>query len=127
VGKAAGRSRADETLAAELAVGRTVTEAAKAAGISEATAYRRLREKSFNDRVSELRSVMVKTAAGRLADGMTTAADVLRKLLTSKTEGIRLRAACAMLDQAVKVTELFDLQERVAELEEALKQQAAGR
>jgi hypothetical protein len=118
--KGTGRTRADESLAAELARGATVAEAAKTARISEATAYRRLEQPEFNARVSELRSAMVKTAAGRLADGMTEAADVLRKLLTSASEGIKLRASVALLEQCVKLTELADLQQRVAELERRL-------
>lgn len=119
--KGTGRTRADETLAAELARGATIEAAAKAAGVSEATVYRRLRDGAFAARVAELRGTMVRTAAGRLADSMSEAADVLRKLLASGSEGIQLRASVALLDQAVKVTELFELQQRVAELERRLE------
>jgi hypothetical protein len=122
--KGTGRTRADEVLAAELARGATVVEASTTAGISEATAYRRLQQKDFQTRVSELRSQMVRNASGRLADGMVHAALVLRRLLGSKTETVQLRAATAVLEQAVRIAELTELQEKVAELQEAFKRQA---
>src|SRR5262249_20620564 len=99
-------------------------DAARKAGVSEGTAYKRLKTPTFQARVRELRSEMVKTAAGKLADAMTEAAEVLRKLLDSSSEGIQLRAAVALMDQCVKVVELAELQERVEFLEGALKQQA---
>jgi hypothetical protein len=116
-----GRRNADETLAAELAAGKTVRDAAMAAGVAERTAFRRLEDAAFKARVTELRGQMVTRASGRLADGMTAAADVLRQLLTSKTEGIRLRAADRLIELGLKVTELAELQQRVEELERRLE------
>jgi hypothetical protein len=115
-----GRGSADEALAVALAAGKPVAEAAKTAGVSEATAYRRRCDETFAARVRELRGAMVASAAGRLADGVAEAADVLRKLLASESEGIQLRAAVALLEQTVKVVELSDLQERVADMERRL-------
>jgi hypothetical protein len=116
-----GRRNADESLAAELAAGKTVREAATAAGVSERTAHRRTADPAFKARVTDLRTQMVTRASGRLADGMTAAADVLRKLLTSKTESIRLRAAERLIELGLKVTELAELQQRVEELERRLE------
>lgn len=112
-----GRNSADERLAAELAAGRSVKDAAAAAGVSERTAFRRLADPVFKTRVTDLRGEMVATAAGRLADGMTGAADVLRALLGSADEHVRHKAAVKLLELGSKVVDLAELADRLAELE----------
>jgi hypothetical protein len=112
-----GRRDADDRLAAELAAGKPVRDAAKAAEVSERTAYRRLENPGLRARVSESRDAMVAAAAGRLADGMAAAADVLRDLLGSQDEGIRLRAASQLLTHGLRVIELAELERRVSDLE----------
>ncbi|MCE9566056.1 MAG: hypothetical protein K8U57_28890 [Planctomycetes bacterium] len=112
-----GRTGADERLAAELAAGKTVKDAAISAGIAERTAFRRLTDSAFAAQVSALRGEMVRAAAGQLVAAMGEAADVLRSLLSDPDARIRLGAAVKLLDQAVKVTELSDLQKQVEELE----------
>ncbi len=114
-----GRHSADDALAAELAAGRTLRDAAAAAGMSERTAHRRLQDREFVARVAALRGVMVRAAAGRLADGMTQAADVLRALLASADEHVRHKAAVKLIELGVKVAELAELEQRVADLEAA--------
>jgi AcrR family transcriptional regulator len=113
-----GREPADEALAVALAAGRTVADAATAAGVSESTAYRRLRDPEFRARVTELRDEMVSRAAGRLADSMTEAADVLRALLADADPHLRHKAAVKLIELGVKVTELADLERRVEDLEQ---------
>ena len=115
-----GRRSADEKLAADLAAGKTVREAAVTAGVSERTAFRRLEDAVFKARVAELRSEMVRTAAGRLADGMTEAAGVLRAGLIHADPHIRHKSAVKLIELAVKVTELAELERRVEELEQRL-------
>ena len=95
-----GRSDADEALAAAIAAGRTVRDAAATAGVSERTADR------------------------RLADALGEASDVLRALLTSGEDRVKLRAASEVLTQGLRVAELVELQRRVEELER--RQNAAG-
>lgn len=112
-----GRSGADERLAAELAAGKTVHDAATAAGIADRTAFRRLADHTFKARVAELRSAMVATATGRLVDGMTEAATVLRSLLDSTDEHVRHKAAVKLIELGLKVTELAELEARVNRLE----------
>ncbi|MGC4051924.1 MAG: hypothetical protein QM757_21490 [Paludibaculum sp.] len=116
---ARGRISADDALAAALAAGQTVIAAASTAGVSERTAFRRLDDPAFRARVAELRAGMVSTAAGRLADGMGQAADVLRALLAHKDPHVRHRAAAKLLEVGLKVVELAELEQRVAELERA--------
>ena len=113
----AGRRSADEVLAAELAAGKTVREASAAAGVAERTAFRRLEDAVFKDRISELRSAMVTSAAGRLADGMTEAANVLRALLADADPHIRYKSATKLIELTLKVKELAELETRMVELE----------
>ena len=112
-----GRLPADERLAVELASGKTVRDAASVAGVAERTAHRRLNDPEFRARVTSLRDEMVSRAAGRLADGMAAAADVLREQLAGTDEGIRHKAAVKLIELGLKVTELAELESRVSELE----------
>jgi hypothetical protein len=120
-----GRRTADDALAVALATGRTVREAAAIAGVSERTATRRAADTAFRRHVAELRREMVQAALGRMTDGMTDAADTLRKLLKAKKESVRLGAARAICEKACKLRESAELEERIAALE-ASKESAAG-
>jgi hypothetical protein len=85
-----GRRKGDAALALALASGRTVRDAAEAAGIGERTATRRVADADFRRRIAELRGQMVSRALGKIAEGMTEAADTLRALLTAEGESVRL-------------------------------------
>ena len=112
-----GRQSADDRLAAELACGKTVRDAATATGVAERTAHRRQSEPEFRAKVADLRAGMVSAAAGRLADGMTAAANVLREQLGSADEHLRHKSAVKLIELGVKVAELTDLERRLSELE----------
>lgn len=115
------RASADERLATELAAGKTVRDAAGTVGLGESTVYRRLADPAFKARVSEIRSLMVSTAAGVLADGMAEASQVLRKLLAHKDPNVRRLAAAKMIELGLKVAEVAALEQRLAALESVLK------
>jgi hypothetical protein len=164
----AQRSRFD-ALAARVAAGDTIREAAAALNVAERTAYRWAAEATFKDKVSELRSAMFAAAAGRLADGMGTAVAVLRRLAAADVRKLyhpdgrlklphewdddtaaavvevraedettkgkngkvvarvtkaklsdKLRAAQLVVDLGLKVTELTNLEGRVADIEARL-------
>ena len=121
-----GRKSNDELLAAELAAGKTVKDAADAVHVSERTATRRMADPDFRERVSLLRGEMIGRAAGRLADGMGEAAGVLRALLTDADANIRFRAAGKLIELGVKVVELSELEQRVVELEAYLAETSKG-
>ena len=76
--------------------------------------------------MSELRGEMVSAAAGRLADGMSEAAGVLRSLLADSDPHIRHKAAVKLIELGVKVVELSELEQRVVEMEQYLAKTAAG-
>ncbi len=113
-----GRRNADEALALALATGQTLRAAADLAGIGERTAARRWADRAFRGRVSALQWEMVRRSVGRMADGMTEAADVLRRLLAAESENVRLGAARTLLDLGLQMREVVDLEQRLAELEE---------
>ena len=117
-----GRRNADEALALALAGGQTLRAAAEAAKIAERTATRRMADPAFRRRVTELRGDMVQRSLGRMAEGMSEAADVLRQLLAAKSESVRLGAARSLLELGVKLRESVELEERLR----ALEARAAG-
>ncbi len=113
-------------LVVALARGDTVAAAATAADVSEATAYRRLREPEFRTQLDEARAEMLATAVARLTAAATAAADTLRALLSSDSDFARLAAARSILELGVKLREHQDLAERVAALESRLEPREEG-
>jgi hypothetical protein len=55
-----------------------------------------------------------------MSDGMASAADVLRTLLSAQSESVRLAACRAMLELGVKLRDAVDVEERLAALESNL-------
>ncbi|MDB5310283.1 MAG: hypothetical protein JWO38_4485 [Gemmataceae bacterium] len=93
----------DEILAHALATGGTVARAAKTAGISESAVYHRLREPTFQVRVSEIRAVIADAVVGTITDRMMGACDTLYRLLASNSETVQIRAAKTLIELAMKL------------------------
>ena len=115
------RKGGDAVLAAELAGGATVADAARAAGLSEATAYRRLRDEGFKRQVEEARSEIVGRAVAKLTGASVRAVETLEALLDSEMDFARLGAARAILDVGIRMREQHDLAARLDELERQLE------
>jgi hypothetical protein len=113
-----GRRKGDAALLVALPEGQTVRAAARAAGIGERTATRRLADPAFRRRVADLRADMVERALGRAARGMSAAAVTLRQLLRAEKESVRLGAARALLALTVKLRESVEQEQRLRALEE---------
>lgn len=111
------RRNADEHLAARLAAGARVADAARQAGVSERTAYKRRADPVFRQRVQELRSAMIAAAVGKLADGMDEAAAKIRELVQSKDEKVALAAATKLLELGLKGSDAVNVDERLTDLE----------
>ena len=105
------------TFVASLAAGRTVAEAAQAARISERTAYRLLADPAVKAEVVKARGSLTENALGVLCDAMRRAAEVLDKLLNSKTETTRLAAARSIIQLGVDVRSAVDMEARFVALE----------
>ncbi|HEY7312930.1 MAG TPA: hypothetical protein VH643_26435 [Gemmataceae bacterium] len=123
-----GRRNADDQLLMALACGVTVENAARQAGISPATAYRRLADPAFRQRLQGLRGDMVSRTAGTLTAAATEAVRTLLELLKSTASAaVRLGAARVVLEMGMKVREVADLEERLAALEKAAAEDAKER
>jgi hypothetical protein len=120
---AAGGRKNDDLLATALAVGGTVEGAAHHAGVSERTAFRRLQDPAFRERIAGARRRMFEQAAARLTARSTSAADALGDLLGADSESVRLGAARSILELGAKLREAVELEARVAELEVAVRRQ----
>jgi hypothetical protein len=121
------RRNADAALIAALAAGRTVETAAREAGVSVATAHRRLADGGFRAQVDAARRETVTRALGIVAEGATAAGATLRLLLGAESESVRLGAARALLEHAVRGLETLDIEARLTALEERLQTKEARR
>jgi uncharacterized tellurite resistance protein B-like protein len=108
----------DELLAALLAAGKTVADAAQSVGMSERTAFRRLSDSDFRRRVSAVRGQMVDAVVGRLVNASTKAVETLASLLGAESESVRLSAAKAIVELSCRLREAGELEERVLTLEQ---------
>jgi hypothetical protein len=114
-----GRRNADQALLVALACGATVEAAARTAGVSPATVYRRQQDPEFQKRVQEFRSDMVQRTAGMLTAAAMEAVKTLLELQkTTVPAAVRLGAARSVLEIGIKVREVADLEERLAALEQ---------
>ena len=111
------KKAADAALIAHLAAGVSPAGAAKLAGVSEATTYRRLANPTFRQRVEDARAELWKRAMAVLSKSAVEGAIVLRRLLRSDDSKIRLQAAKIVLEQGIKVRDMVDIAQRVAALE----------
>jgi hypothetical protein len=113
-----GRSSADSALVAALAGGSTIEDAARRAGVSARTAYRRVGEPDFRKRVTEVRAEMLSQSVGALTVAARAAVHTLMLLMQPiESSSVRLGAAKAVLELGAKLRESEHLEHRVAELE----------
>lgn len=105
---------------AALAAGASVVAAAKVAGISEATAHRRLREPETRKLVDDARAEILSRAVAKLTTSSTEAADTLRRLLYSESDFVRLAAGRCILELGARLREHQDLAARTTALEARL-------
>jgi hypothetical protein len=121
------KKAADAALIAHLAAGVSPAGAAKLAGVSEATAYRRLANPAFRRRVEKARSDFWDRALGVMSKGASESAIVLRKLLRSDDGRIKLQAAKVLREQGMKVRERVELEQRLDELEKLVDERKERR
>jgi hypothetical protein len=114
------RRGSDGLLLAALASGSSVERAAKAAGLSIRTAYRRLADPGFAARLAQARDELLLAALGELAVCASEAVATLRELLSAPDDRIRLAAAKSTLEQLLRLRETLTLSQRMATLERAL-------
>jgi hypothetical protein len=120
-------NRRDELLLAALASGTPVEQAAKTAGVSKRTAYRRLADPRFASRLAQARDELISSALGELVEGASKAVKTLRSLLDAEDERVRLAAAKGHLEQLLRLRETLALNQRLAALERALQNRSGNR
>jgi transposase-like protein len=117
-----------QAAALALAAGGSAEEAAAAAGVNPRTVKRWRKDvPGFQAFVNALRYEATDRVMGQLVGGMLGAAATLRQLSQEGTsEGVRLRASVALLEQAARLRddivfewELADLRKMIGELERA--------
>lgn len=120
------RQGADDRLVTLLASGRSVADAAQEVGLSEATAFRRLRDADFVRQLSIARAALWDAALGALSNASVRAVTTLVALLNSESDTVKLAAAKCVLDLGTKLRESCDFDTRLAILEEARDERATS-
>lgn len=116
-----GRKNADSAVALALACGATVENAARKAGVSERTVYRRLDDPAFRGRIEQLRIDMVQGAVSMLTAAALESVKTMLELQNGNTPpGVRLGAARAIMELGVKMREALELEKRLQALEEQM-------
>jgi len=102
-----------------LAAGLSTKQAAEQAKMGETTARRRLADPEFRRQVDEAKAATIQQVADRLSAASLKAVSTLLALLSARSEAVRLSAARAVIELAVKARETADLEARIAALEAA--------
>lgn len=118
-----GRTGSDAKFSTGLILGLTVQLAAKQAGISERTAFRRLRDPNFQKDMRQLRRQAIDRAADSLAGAAADSVSVLRELLSNADPRVKLNAARAVLDAANRLVG-DEIERRLADLERLIAEDA---
>lgn len=95
----------------------SIATAARAARINERTMRRWLEEPEFERAYRAGRRRLIDTVLARLQATGDEAVQALARNLHSEKDSVQVSAAKAIIEQLVKVGELLDLADRVAELE----------
>ena len=117
---AADDGRFWQVLAVAVAAGSSVKAAAESCSCSERQGYRISATPEFKSRVSAIRAEMTSQAVGELSAAASEAVATIRELLASTNEPpVRLNAAKAILNALGPMSELGELRERLATLEQS--------
>ena len=112
-------SRKQEALISALLTAPRLADAAQTAGIGEVTAWRWLKDATFQAAYREARRQVVQQAIVQVQHATGTAVQTLLAVMADPeaTASARVSAARTILDTAVKAVELEDLEARIAALE----------
>lgn len=117
-----GRKSANDKLLMALACGATVEAAAQSAGVSRSTAHRRLKDPAFCRRLRQVRGELTQRTAGMLSGAGGEAVKTLLRLMREVAPpAVQLGAARATIELGMRMREVGELEERVADLEQRLE------
>ena len=104
-----------------LTAGATVADAARAAGMSERSAYRRLSDRGFRRRLDDAEGEQMRRALARLTALQDRALVTLEQLLDADQPGhVRARAVGIAIDARARLREQLVVEDRLAEVEQAV-------
>ena len=106
---------------------RSIEEACKTAGVSKSLYYKWLKIPAFAEALKTARETVTAEALNRLERSLGRAVDTLVRLLNSKSEGVRRYVANDIITHFLKARELRELEERMANLEKSMGEQANWR
>lgn len=107
---------------------RTVREAARQVGISEATAKRWLKQPAMQAYLRDLASQQLEQVLGHLRQAALQAVATLQQVMDDPAAPwpSKVSAANAVLSHLLKLTEQVDIEQRLAELEALVAEQQKG-
>jgi transposase len=104
----------------------SIEEGCKRAKVSKVTVYAWLKQENFRQELKRQRDELIRGALDSLKANVGKATETLVKLLDSKSEPIRARAAEDIIEFAQKAIEHEELEKRIEALEQRLLQQAGN-
>jgi hypothetical protein len=104
----------------------SLEEGCKRAGVSKVTVYDWLKQEIFRQELKHQRDELIERALDSLKANVTKATETLVKLLDSKSEPIKARAAEDILEFTIKTLEFENLEKRIEALEQRLVQQGGN-
>lgn len=117
-----------EPFLAALVSGRTVAEAAEAAGISRRTAFRRLADPDVQRQIDELRASTIEHATARLLGLVDLAANTLAAVMSDDGAAAspRVSAARAVFIEVLHLREAGEVESRLTEVERLIARRPPG-
>jgi ACT domain-containing protein len=112
--------RQQKAIAVVLAA-RSIAEGVKKAKVSRTQFYEWLRDSAFKEEFERQRQELIDLALHELRVSAGEAVEVLRALLKSEQDGVKLRTATAILDHIGKFIELENIEKRLSEIERRLE------
>ena len=106
-----------------LLVCKSIETSAKKANISKSTLYRWLKDETFQSEFRKAKFSLISNAITTLQRSSTTAVNVLCEVMNNEETpaSTRVNASRIVLEQAIKCTELEDLEKKITGLEEATR------
>jgi c-di-GMP-related signal transduction protein len=95
--------------------------ASKAAGVSRSTAFRWMRQPAFQEELTRQRDAVLCETLATVKTHAVRAVATLVGLLSVKDDRLRRQVCNDILDRAMKVRELEDLERRLVALEKAME------
>ena len=115
--------RGDKVLLEALAVGESLQDAAKMAGVSRKTVQRRKADPAFMAEVYRIRRSFTDQTVGLMASSSRHAVQTLYHLLgASESDYVQLSAAKALLTQTLKWIDAGETEIRLSEVEKKLEE-----